>query len=164
MRVPRKVAISGLALVAMAVGLSSSAGAAVKGRAASASPIIIGASLSLSGDFSADGQAFQKGYELWAADQNKAGGLLGHPIKLEIISDASSPAQVVTNYQKLIGSDKDPARVRAVLDAADGSRRARRGRATATRWSSGAGGGPTVFGVGPARTSSTCRSRSRTTS
>ena len=74
---------------------------------ASASPITIGTSLSLSGDFSADGQAFQRGYQLWAADQNKAGGLLGHPIKLDVLSDASSPAQVVTNYQKLIGSDKD---------------------------------------------------------
>jgi len=71
------------------------------------SPVTIGASLSLSGDFAADGQAFQKGYELWAADQNKAGGLMGHPVKLDIISDASSPAQVVTNYQKLISSDHD---------------------------------------------------------
>jgi branched-chain amino acid transport system substrate-binding protein len=74
---------------------------------ASKSPITIGASLSLSGDFASDGQNFQKGYELWAADQNAAGGLLGHPVKLDIISDASSPAQVVTNYQKLISSDHD---------------------------------------------------------
>ncbi len=71
------------------------------------SPITIGASLSLSGDFAADGQAFEKGYQLWAADQNKAGGLMGHPVKLDIVSDASSPAQVVTNYQKLISSDHD---------------------------------------------------------
>jgi branched-chain amino acid transport system substrate-binding protein len=71
------------------------------------SPVTIGASLALSGDFAADGQAFQKGYELWAADQNKAGGLMGHPVKLDIVSDASSPAQVVTNYQKLISSDHD---------------------------------------------------------
>jgi len=67
--------------------------------------VTIGASLSLSGDFSADGQAFQRGYQLWANDINKAGGLLGHPVKLDIVSDASSPAQVVTNYQKLISSD-----------------------------------------------------------
>jgi branched-chain amino acid transport system substrate-binding protein len=84
----------------------SSSGSATSG-AASKSPITIGASLSLSGDFAADGQAFQKGYQLWAADQNKAGGLLGHPVKLDIISDASSPTQVVTNYQKLISSDHD---------------------------------------------------------
>jgi branched-chain amino acid transport system substrate-binding protein len=82
-------------------GSSSSGG----GSSASKSPITIGASLSLSGDFAADGQAFQKGYELWASDVNKAGGLLGHPVKLDIISDSSSPSQVVTNYQKLISSD-----------------------------------------------------------
>ena len=32
---------------------------------------------------------------------------MGHPVKLDIVSDASSPAQVVTNYQKLISSDHD---------------------------------------------------------
>ncbi|HJS96880.1 MAG TPA: amino acid ABC transporter substrate-binding protein [Solirubrobacteraceae bacterium] len=68
--------------------------------------MVIGASLSLSGDFSADGTAFERGYKLWAADVNKAGGLMGHPVKLDIVSDASSPAQVVSNYQKLISSDK----------------------------------------------------------
>ena len=67
--------------------------------------IRIGASLSLSGDFSADGQAFKRGYQLWAAHVNAHGGLLGCPVKLDIVSDASSPAQVVTNYQKLISSD-----------------------------------------------------------
>lgn len=37
---------------------------------------------------------------------NRNGGLLGRPVELKIVSDASSPTQVVTNYQKLIGSDK----------------------------------------------------------
>jgi branched-chain amino acid transport system substrate-binding protein len=86
---------------------SSGSGSATSPTQASKSPVTIGSSLSLSGDFAADGQAFQKGYTLWAADQNKAGGLLGHPVKLDIISDASSPTQVVTNYQKLISSDHD---------------------------------------------------------
>ncbi|HEX4282030.1 MAG TPA: amino acid ABC transporter substrate-binding protein [Solirubrobacteraceae bacterium] len=88
---------------------SSSGGSAGSSTSSSSnqSPITIGASLSLSGDFASDGQNFQKGYTLWAADQNKAGGLMGHPVKLDIVSDASSPAQVVTNYQKLISSDHD---------------------------------------------------------
>ena len=90
-----------------AAGGSSSSSGSATSSSASKSPVTIGASLSLSGDFSADGQAFEKGYQLWAADINKAGGLLGHPVKLDIISDASSPAQVVTNYQKLISSDHD---------------------------------------------------------
>ncbi len=69
-------------------------------------PIKIGISLSLSGDFSADGQAFQQGYQLWADTINKNGGLLGRQVQLDIVSDASSPDQVQTNYQKLITVDK----------------------------------------------------------
>ncbi len=86
------------ALVLAACGSSSAGGGAPKSNA----PIVIGASLSLSGDFSADGQAFDRGYQLWAAYQNAHGGLLGHKITLDIVSDASDPAQVATNYQKLI--------------------------------------------------------------
>ena len=69
---------------------------------ANTTPITIGASLSLTGDFSADGQAFQKGYTLWAKDVNAAGGIMGRQVKLTILNDASSPNQVVTNYQTLI--------------------------------------------------------------
>src|SRR5947209_14698435 len=69
-------------------------------------PIKIGISLSLSGDFSADGMAFQQGYQLWADTINKNGGLLGRQVQLDIVSDASSPDQVQTNYQKLITVDK----------------------------------------------------------
>ena len=73
---------------------------------ANSAPIKIGVSLSLSGDFSADGQAFQQGYQLWADQVNKNGGLLGRQVELDIVSDASSPDQVQTNYQKLITVDK----------------------------------------------------------
>src|ERR1051326_8745263 len=72
----------------------------------SSGPIKIGVSLSLSGDFQSDGQFFQQGYQLWAADVNKAGGLLGRQVQLDIVSDNSDPNQVVTNYNKLISSDK----------------------------------------------------------
>ena len=69
-------------------------------------PIKIGISLSLSGDFSADGQGFKQGYQLWADTVNKNGGLLGRQVQLDIVSDASSPDQVQTNYEKLITVDK----------------------------------------------------------
>src|SRR5579884_38787 len=69
-------------------------------------PILIGTSLSLSGDFSDDGKAFERGYQLWADYVNSHGGLLGRQVKLDILSDASSPDQVTTNYQKLITVDK----------------------------------------------------------
>ena len=68
-------------------------------------PIKIGVSLSLTGDFSADGLAFQQGYQLWADTVNKNGGVLGRQVTLDIVSDASSTTQVVTNYNKLINID-----------------------------------------------------------
>ena len=68
-------------------------------------PIKIGISLSLSGDFSADGKAFQQGYQLWADTVNSHGGVLGRQVQLDILSDASSTTQVVTNYQKLFTVD-----------------------------------------------------------
>jgi branched-chain amino acid transport system substrate-binding protein len=107
MKMFRKWVIAGLLvgvipLLAACGSSNSSSGGSGGG---SKSPVTIGVSLSLSGDFAADGQAFERGYQLWAKDQNAKGGLLGRPVKLEVLSDASSPSQVVTNYQKLIGSD-----------------------------------------------------------
>jgi len=91
--------------VASAAAATMVSMATTSGASSAKAPIKIGISLSLSGDFSADGLAFQQGYKLWAADINKAGGLLGHKVVLDIVSDASDPTQVVTNYQKLISND-----------------------------------------------------------
>ncbi len=169
MRILRRCLASGLALGAVMVvaacgsssnGSSSKSGGGSATSAASSaasssgatskatgSPITIGTSLSLSGDFSDDGQAFERGYKLWVADQNKAGGLLGHPIKLEVLSDASSPAQVVSNYQKLIGSNKDQlvfGPFSSLLTVPAARIAARYGYA----FVEGAGGAPSVFGAG----------------
>ncbi len=79
----------------------------VTGMAAAAeAPLKIGISLSLTGDFADPGKAAQRGYELWADEVNKAGGILGRQVELKIVNDASSPDQVVTNYQNLITQDK----------------------------------------------------------
>ena len=153
MRSYRKCVLAGFAVASAALlaacGSSSSSSSSSGGASSSSSssPITIGASLSLSGDFAADGQAFQKGYQLWATDQNAKGGLLGRQVKLDIISDASSPAQVVSNYQKLIGSNKDqlvfgPFSTLLTLPSARVA--ARYGYA----FVEGAGGGPAVFGSG----------------
>jgi branched-chain amino acid transport system substrate-binding protein len=68
-------------------------------------PIKIGISLSLSGDFSDSGKAVKRGYDLWASYVNAHGGVLGRQVQLKIVDDASSPNQVVTNYQTLITRD-----------------------------------------------------------
>ena len=86
-------------------GGSSSSSSPSASASGSKSPILIGASLSLTGDFSADGQAFQRGYQLWVSDVNSHGGILGRQVKLIVLNDASSPTTVVSNYQKLISVD-----------------------------------------------------------
>jgi len=73
--------------------------------ATSHKPILIGTSLSLTGDFSADGKAFLRGYRLWVHDVNASGGLLGRKVKLIYLNDRSDPGQVVTNYTTLISTD-----------------------------------------------------------
>jgi branched-chain amino acid transport system substrate-binding protein len=123
-----------------ATGASTSASASATNK----TPIVIGASLSLTGDFSADGQAFQRGYELWASDVNKAGGLLGRQVTLKILNDNSSPTQVQTNYQTLFASDKVDLAFgpfSSLLTTPSASVAARYGYALVE----GAGGAPSVF-------------------
>ena len=152
MRILRRCAVVAVALVAVVLiaacgGSSSSSSSSISGGGSSKSPVTIGTSLSLSGDFAADGQAFERGYQLWAADQNKKGGLLGRPVKLDVISDSSSPAQVVSNYQKLIGSNKDQlvfGPFSSLLTVPAARVASRYGYA----FVEGAGGAPSVFGNG----------------
>jgi branched-chain amino acid transport system substrate-binding protein len=110
-------------------------------------PIKIGISLSLSGDFAADGQAFQQGYQLWADKVNASGGLLGRQVTLDIVNDASSDTQVVTNYQKLITIDKCD-----LLFGPFSTKLTKPAAAIANRYGfalvEGAGGGPSVFTQG----------------
>jgi branched-chain amino acid transport system substrate-binding protein len=137
----RVLAVTSVAATTL-VMTASTGGAS--GAIAAGQPVKIGISLSLSGDFSADGIAFKQGYQLWAADVNKSGGLLGHKVSLDILSDASSPTQVVTNYQTLISSHHDnlvfgPFSSLLTLPAAQAVRRY--GYAMVE----GAGGAPSVF-------------------
>ena len=98
----------GLAIgIAAALAVASASGAqARQHRTTAAKPLVIGISLALSGDFSDPGKAAMRGYQLWAQEANKHGGVLGRPVKLKIVDDTSSPDQVVTNYQNLISRDK----------------------------------------------------------
>jgi branched-chain amino acid transport system substrate-binding protein len=69
-------------------------------------PLVIGISLPLTGDFSQPGTEARRGYEVWADEVNKAGGLLGRQVQLKIVDDASSQDTVVSDYTKLITQDK----------------------------------------------------------
>jgi branched-chain amino acid transport system substrate-binding protein len=122
----------------------SSSASSSPSTSASSTPITIGASLSITGDNSADGVAFRAGYELWAKDVNAAGGILGRQVKLTILNDASSPNQVVTNYDTLINTDHVDLTFgpfSSLLTTPAAQVAARNGYA----FIEGAGGAPTVF-------------------
>jgi branched-chain amino acid transport system substrate-binding protein len=89
---------------ALAAGCSSGSSSSSSSSTTKA-PIVIGASLSLTGDFSADGQAFERGYKLWQTDINRSGGLLGRQVKFIFVDDKSDPTQGSTNVQQLITSN-----------------------------------------------------------
>ncbi|HEV7567140.1 MAG: amino acid/amide transporter substrate-binding protein family [Leifsonia sp.] len=93
-------------LAASALALSGCAAASGTPSASNSAPLKIGISLSLTGDFSSSGKAAQRGYQLWADVANKSGGVLGRKVELDIVDDASSPDQVVTNYTNLITQTK----------------------------------------------------------
>jgi branched-chain amino acid transport system substrate-binding protein len=137
------VTVLGLSVLAACTSASNS-GSTPTSTSQPTGPITIGASLSLTGDFSADGQAFKRGYELWAKDVNAHGGILGRQVKLTIINDGSLPNQVVTNYQTLFGADHVELAFgpfSSLLTSPASSVAARFGMALVE----GAGGAPSVF-------------------
>jgi len=77
-----------------------------QGGQASGEPIVIGASLPLTGDFAQPGGAAKRGYEVWLEMVNASGGILDRPVKLTIVDDASSQDTVVSDYNRLITKDK----------------------------------------------------------
>jgi branched-chain amino acid transport system substrate-binding protein len=95
-----------MAMTAAVLMLAACSKSNSNSNGASGKPIVIGISLSLSGDFSDPGQAAKRGYQLWADTVNAKGGILGRKVQLKIVDDTSSPDQVVTNYQNLITHDK----------------------------------------------------------
>jgi len=139
-------AAASAAAMILAACSSSGSGTSSSSSSASKSPILIGTSLSLTGDFSVDGQAFERGYNLWVKEINKSGGLLGHKVTLKIVNDNSDPGTVTTNYTQLISADHaafvfGPFSTLLTAPAAQ----------TAARFHyafpEGAGGGPLVFSL-----------------
>ena len=95
-------ALAALLLVAAACGDDGQTG---EGGGAEGEPIRIGISLPLTGDFSQPGGEAKRGYEIWRDLTNDAGGLLGRPVELVILDDASSQDTVVSDYQRLIDQE-----------------------------------------------------------
>ncbi|GAB4362739.1 MAG: amino acid ABC transporter substrate-binding protein [Deltaproteobacteria bacterium] len=89
--------------IALAVWILASAPGAAAAGSGAASPIRIGGSLSLTGNYSAMGTMQEKGYRLWEREINAAGGLLGRPVTLRILDDRSDRNRVREIYEDLLG-------------------------------------------------------------
>jgi branched-chain amino acid transport system substrate-binding protein len=92
--------------IAIAVSACGSSSKSKSFGGSTTKPLVIGVSVSLSGDFADPGKAVKRGYELWADTVNAKGGLLGRKVEMKIVDDTSSPNQVITNYTNLITQDK----------------------------------------------------------
>src|SRR3982074_3666927 len=73
--------------------------------AASGQPIVIGASLPLTGQVADIAKAAYQGYQLWAEHINASGGLLGRQVQLDILDDGFRQNTAVADYNRLIAQD-----------------------------------------------------------
>ncbi len=101
-------AVAALLLAACGGGSSSAGGGGGSGGdgGGDTSPITIGVSLPITGDFAQPGGEAKRGYEIWRDKVNADGGLLGRQVELSIADDASNQDTVVSDYTKLITQDK----------------------------------------------------------
>ncbi len=100
---------TGILTGAVAVVLALGGCGMDQGRSAAQDPpLVVGISLSLTGNFADPGKAAQRGYELWAHGANAEGGILGREVVLKIVDDASLPDRAAANYERLNRPDPAP--------------------------------------------------------
>lgn len=96
-----------LATAVAGVVLLAAGGCGGDGGGGGGSPIKIGASLPLTGEFSEPGKAAQQGYKVWEALTNEKGGLIDdRKVQIVVRDDASNQNTVVADYNALISRDK----------------------------------------------------------
>jgi branched-chain amino acid transport system substrate-binding protein len=74
--------------------------------ARAAEPITIGFGMALTGGLAAIGKTALLAMQIWEADINAKGGLMGRPVKLVFYDDQSNPSTVPGIYTKLMDIDK----------------------------------------------------------
>ncbi len=73
---------------------------------AAQAPIRIGYCLSLTGPVAGNSRSAQLAHEIWRADVNSRGGLLGRPVELVCYDDHADASRVPGLYKRLIDEDK----------------------------------------------------------
>ena len=88
-------------LLAGAVALAATAPAKADDK-----PITIGFGMALTGGLAPNGKGALLAMQIWEENTNKAGGLLGRPVKLIYYDDQSNPSTIPGIYTKLLDVDK----------------------------------------------------------
>ena len=104
LRLPVLAATAALTVTAVAACGSAASSGSAAGQA-SAGPITIGMSLPMTGPVADVSKSGYQGYELWAAQVNADGGLLGRKVKLDMLDDGFDPNQTAADYTRLISQD-----------------------------------------------------------
>jgi ABC-type branched-subunit amino acid transport system substrate-binding protein len=100
-RLRRGLAVPVLLVIALVASACGSGGGDDTSK-----PVLIGASLPLTGDFAQPGEASKRGYTIWQDMVNDSGGLLGRKVNLKIVDNASKQDTVASDYSRLISEDK----------------------------------------------------------
>jgi branched-chain amino acid transport system substrate-binding protein len=96
----------GLAVPVFLVAIALVAAACGRGGGGDSTPVVIGVSLPLTGDFAQPGEATKRGYTIWQNMVNAGGGLLGRQVNLKIVDNASNQSTVASDYNRLISQDR----------------------------------------------------------
>jgi branched-chain amino acid transport system substrate-binding protein len=104
LRLPVLAATAALTVTAVAACGSATSSGSAAGQASSG-PITIGMSLPMTGPVADVSKSGYQGYELWAAQVNADGGLLGRKVKLDMLDDGFDPNQTAADYTRLISQD-----------------------------------------------------------
>jgi branched-chain amino acid transport system substrate-binding protein len=75
-------------------------------RAQDKKPLTIGFGMALTGGLAPNGKSALLAMQIWEADTNAKGGILGRPVKLVYYDDQSNPSSVPGIYTKLLDVDK----------------------------------------------------------
>lgn len=78
-----------------------------EGAEATGTPIVVGGSLSLTGPLAPTARVHDAVAEIVVDWVNSCGGIEGKPLEWRVLDDQSTPAQVASNYERLLGDGVD---------------------------------------------------------
>ena len=93
-------------LLALVLFTSSVFSQPAKSTGRQADPIKVGGAMALTGVWGETGKWMKEGFDFWAQDVNKRGGLLGRPVEMIIYDNEGSADKAVTYYERAVTVDK----------------------------------------------------------